>query len=80
MYIKTHMGLEKFEVVKSCNSYDVFVKFCLGNGRWRSVNSIAKVKICVNVSRKTLGVIGAIPSGGLGGREPPQGVDPLPSC
>ena len=38
-----------------------------------------QAQICLNVSRMMQGVIGAISRGGLGGRKPPQGVDPLPS-
>ena len=57
VYVKTHMGLEQFEVGKSRYSYDFPFKSCLGNGRCRPVNSIAQAKICLRVSRMTQGVI-----------------------
>ena len=76
MYVKTHMGLEQFEVGKSRYSYDFPFKSCLGNGRCRPVNSIAQAKICLRVSRMTQGVIGAISPGRYGGAGAPPRCRP----
>ena len=49
--VKTVVGLERFEVGKARNSYDVPFRSCLGNSWCRAVNSIPKAKLCLNVSR-----------------------------
>ena len=65
--VKTIVGLERFEVGKSRNSYVPF-KSCLGKGRCGPVNSIPQANICLNVDARFNWREGA-----------PQGVDPLPT-
>ena len=78
--VKTHMGLEKFEVGKSRNRYAPF-RSCLGKGRCRPVNSIPWANICLDVDARCNWR--DPPGGGLGegggGGGPPPGLPPFSS-
>ena len=53
LHVKTAIGLGRFEVGKTRNSYDVPFRPCLGNSWCRAVNSILIAKLYLNVSRIT---------------------------